>query len=172
MQNKLIEILTNIGLNKNKMELFKNSELKKIFIDKKNNKYKILISIDKKIDDNITNEYNNIKDCKIQYNLKKEIKEEIQKEVKEIKKVKQEVQNQSRSDIIFGREINGEVTRIDNINSEINNVIIEGKLFGIDLFESNKSDFKIITLKLTDYTSSIYAKMFYNNKEEFDDMIK
>ena len=29
-----------------------------------------------------------------------------------------------------------------------------------------KTDFKIITLKLTDYTDSMYAKIFLNNEEE------
>ena len=38
------------------------------------------------------------------------------------------------------------------------NINVEVKVFGKDLFESTKSSFKIITLKVTDYTDSFYCK--------------
>ena len=49
---------------------------------------------------------------------------------------------------------------------EVENINIKGCIFGIDYFES-KSGYKIITLKVTDYTDSIYVKMFTKDDDEF-----
>ena len=48
------------------------------------------------------------------------------------------------------------------------------EVFGIDLFEA-KSGYKIFTLKITDNTDSMYAKLFTKDEEEFvriKDLIK
>ena len=58
------------------------------------------------------------------------------------------------------------VTKLKDIQFEIDNVTIEGMIFGIDMFES-KSGYKIITLKVTDNTDSIYVKMFTKDNEEY-----
>ena len=50
------------------------------------------------------------------------------------------------------------------------NDIIEGYLFGVDYFESSKNNFKIITLKITDYTDSIYVKVFTRDTTEYEDL--
>jgi len=189
MQNKLVEILTSIGLSNDKIEIFNNANIKKIFVNKENKTYKMIIEVKDIIDSNITNEiielmknkFNNINDIKIEYYMKNEVlvnetKNESTKEVErkniDLPKVESaiKVDNNEISDVLFGEEIRGNVSRIDNVDTELNNVIIEGKLFGIDLFESSKSDFKIITLKITDYTNSIYCKVFFNNAEEFSNM--
>ena len=56
---------------------------------------------------------------------------------------------------------------IKSILGEDNNVTIWGEVFGIEYFESSKSDFKINTLKVTDYTDSIYCKVFAREKDEY-----
>ena len=61
---------------------------------------------------------------------------------------------------------------LKSIMGEDNNVVVEAKIFGIDLFESSKTDFKIITLKLTDNTDSIYCKVFAREKDEFTRLTK
>ena len=58
------------------------------------------------------------------------------------------------------------VTPIKDLLYEVDNVTIEGKIFGIDMFEA-KSGYKIITLKVTDNNDSIYVKMFTKDNEEY-----
>lgn len=173
MQNKLVDILNKIGLDKEYITLFKDAKINKILVDKKSISYKIIIDIYDNVDDVITNriidlfkkKYSNVNSVEIEYNILKE-------EIKEEKKEKQAPENtyvksNNNSNIIFGNSISGNIKRIDNITIENENVVIEGTLFGIDIFESSKSDFKIITLKITDYNSSIYCKVFFNNTSEF-----
>ena len=59
-----------------------------------------------------------------------------------------------------------EVTPIKDVLYEVDNINILGTIFGIDFFES-KSGYKIITLKVTDYTDSMYVKMFTKDDEEY-----
>ena len=47
-------------------------------------------------------------------------------------------------------------------------ITVEGYVFGVDYFESSKTDFKIITLKITDYSDSIYCKVFCRGEEDFE----
>ncbi|MDO5569035.1 MAG: PolC-type DNA polymerase III [bacterium] len=54
---------------------------------------------------------------------------------------------------------NDQITKICDINFEVENITIEGRVFGIDIFES-KSGFKITTIKITDESDSIYVKTF------------
>ena len=70
--------------------------------------------------------------------------------------------------VLYGKLITEEVKEINSIVGEDVDIVIEAEIFGIDSFESSKSEFKIITLKITDYTSSIYAKLFLNNKEDYE----
>ena len=70
--------------------------------------------------------------------------------------------------VIIGEVIDDEITNIKDIVGENNDIAIEACIFGVEGFESAKSDFKIVTLKITDYTDSIYAKVFTREKEEYD----
>ena len=66
---------------------------------------------------------------------------------------------------VLGRIIDTQVSRIDSVTGLVNNVTFEAEIFGIDVRET-KTDFRIITLKITDYTDSMYAKIFLNGDEE------
>jgi len=59
-----------------------------------------------------------------------------------------------------------EVTKIKDLLYEVDNINIEAQIFGIDLFEA-KSGYKIFTLKVTDYSDSMYVKLFTKDEEEF-----
>ena len=72
----------------------------------------------------------------------------------------------------MGDEIKSEVTQITNITFEMDDVTIKAKVFGIDAFESSKSNFKIITLKLTDNTDSMYCKIFCREDKEYQRYLK
>ena len=74
--------------------------------------------------------------------------------------------------VYYGNIIEGDITTISNIVSEENDLVIECEIFGLEVFESSKSNFKIITLKATDYTDSMYAKIFLNSAEELERLTK
>ena len=71
-------------------------------------------------------------------------------------------------DTIKGRVIKDDVVTIKSIVGEEDSVTIDAEVFGQDEFEPASKEFKILTLKLTDYTDSIYAKMFSRDEEEFN----
>lgn len=73
---------------------------------------------------------------------------------------------------VIGINIKDKPISIKTILGEDNNVTIEAEVFGAEYFESSKSDFKIITLKLTDYTDSIYCKVFVRDNEEYSRLCK
>ena len=72
------------------------------------------------------------------------------------------------SDAILGRVIDDEIISLENVQGEMDNITVEVKVFGKELFESTKSAFKIITLKITDYSDSLYVKVFFRNADDFN----
>ncbi len=75
------------------------------------------------------------------------------------------IETEDHPDAVLGRIIDTYPVRLDSINGPTNGVTIEGELFGIDVRET-KTDLVIYTLKITDYTDSIFGKIFVNDKEE------
>lgn len=67
--------------------------------------------------------------------------------------------------IIMGSHIDGEITKIENILGAKENVIVEAYIFGSELLE--KDTINIMTLKISDNTNSMLAKIFKKNKREF-----
>ncbi len=85
------------------------------------------------------------------------------------KKIRREAKDPNS---ILGRGIKEPPIKIKTIVGEDNNVIVEAKVFGMDLFESSKTDFKIITLKITDESDSIYCKVFVREEEDYKRLTK
>ncbi len=127
-------------------------------------------------------------DEKLAYQIEKELEVKIPKNIKttseepkqEFKKyeggprVKKEplIIETEEENVLIGRKIEDPITRIDTIYEETNNVTIECKLFApLDVRET-RTELKIITLKLTDNTDSIYGKVFTNSDEEFNAITK
>ncbi len=77
---------------------------------------------------------------------------------------KKEVNEQT----IKGRVIKDNPVSIKSIVGEEESITIDAQVFGIEEFEPASKEFKILTLKLTDYTDSIYAKIFSRDAEEFE----
>ena len=106
-----------------------------------------------------------------------EVKEEIkQVEMTEPKTLKVEVKEDTSKGFnrgakdpnsVIGRAIKEDPIKIKTIIGEDPSVVVEAKVFGVDFFESSKTDFKIITLKITDYSDSIYCKVFVRDEEEY-----
>jgi len=67
--------------------------------------------------------------------------------------------------IIIGSHIDGDVTPLENVVGTIENIIVEAYVFGTDLLE--KDTINIMTLKISDNTNSMLAKIFKKNKREF-----
>ncbi len=122
-----------------------------------------------------------LEDINISIEQEDNILEEIQNELENIKmpvKIKSEVKKESETpkikrkekkdeNCVIGRNISDEAIKIKSLLGEDNNITVEGFVFGTDYFESSKNDFKIITLKITDYTDSIYCKIFVRENEEY-----
>ncbi len=85
------------------------------------------------------------------------------------KKVRRESKDPNN---IIGRGIKEDPIKIKTLIGEDNNVVVEAQVFGVDYFESPKTDFKIITLKITDYSDSIYCKIFSRDEEEYKGLCK
>ena len=127
----------------------------------------------------INKELNQELEKEISDTLKIEIpKETIQKQPEPIKKDYKNFSNYRRGKtediegVILGRTIDSPITPISNIVNEVDNVTVEVNVFGIDYFESSKTDFKIITLKITDFKDSMYSKIFTKDSEEYGKLCK
>ena len=81
--------------------------------------------------------------------------------------------DKDKEEVVAGRVIDNdeEIEIIKNIITPMTNVTIEGTIFGNDVMET-KTGLRIMTLKITDYTDSIYGKMFINTEEEFNAISK
>ena len=75
-------------------------------------------------------------------------------------------------DTIKGRVIKDDAVSIKTIVGEEESVTIEGEVFGTEEFEPSSKAFKILTIKLTDYSDSIYCKIFSRDEEEFASLKK
>lgn len=105
----------------------------------------------------------------ITYQINETKQSEIQKELEQMKKAEPATltKRPEETSIILGGLIKGEPYPISSIMGEADRLIIEGYVFGVDYFESSKSSFRIITLKLTDYFDSIYCKVFCKDVDEY-----
>ncbi len=124
-------------------------------------------------------------DIKIELREETGILEEIHKELDEsLKKVatpppkveekvikKEEVPKRrsakTEEGAVLGRMFTSDIIKIKSLLGEDNDVTVEAYIFATDYFESSKTDFKIITLKITDYTDSIYCKVFVRDEDEY-----
>ena len=110
-------------------------------------------------------------------NILEEIKEELSHTEapttpKKEKTTTSTSKNEHDANCILGRNIKEDAIKIKSLIGEDNNVVVEGKVLGTDYFESSKTDFKIITLKITDYSDSIYCKVFVREDDEYKRLSK
>ena len=74
---------------------------------------------------------------------------------------------------IFGNliKIDEAITKIGSIVGETEDVIIEAKVFGMEEFVPASKAFKILTLKVTDGTDSIFCKTFIRDDEVYNSVL-
>lgn len=75
------------------------------------------------------------------------------------------------SPLIFGNEIKGKTFELKNIIAEMSDVVVEVFVFGVELKETAKG-FNIITYKISDYTDSLFAKIFTKDKDITNKLMK
>lgn len=68
--------------------------------------------------------------------------------------------------VVMGRWIEDPIVRIDTIATPKATVTIEGNIFGKDVRKA-KTGLKIVSLKITDYTDSMYGTIFINDDADF-----
>ena len=75
---------------------------------------------------------------------------------------------------IFGNKIpiDEAVTKISSIVGENEGIVVEARVFGTEEFIPASKAFKILTLKVTDDTDSIFCKIFVRDDEEYDNLVK
>ena len=166
-----------------------NDIMKKISMDK--NKYNIFLDRDINTHDNVISvpvfnkvEYANmvsIKDRVIDklrcygFNIDididlvldgdNELKDKIESEKEATVNIKtvNTVKKEENTKPVFRSKKSKEITPIKDVIYEVENINIKGCIFGIDYFES-KNGYKIITLKVTDYTDSINKSGSYQDQ--------
>ncbi|MCI9110884.1 MAG: PolC-type DNA polymerase III [Bacilli bacterium] len=111
-------------------------------------------------------------DIKIKLVIDEEKAQEIRNEIENAKTAEIPVIPKKENPIIMGSEIKSKMTDISSLTFEMDNIAVEAKIFGKDLFESSKSDFKIITLKIYDGTDSMYCKIFCRDASDFNNYNK
>ncbi len=100
--------------------------------------------------------------------LNKEVKADIEKEkTSEMPIIQSSFIKEERDK---GKPIEGEITVINNIMGDIKNIVVEAYVFGIDTMEHEKIN--IITLKISDKTNSLMAKIFKKDKQDFQNAKK
>ena len=132
----------------------------------KNLGYKFNIDVELRHEDNILEEIK--QDLVVNVKLKEKHEEKKEEQPKEKKYHKEPKDPNS----VIGRGIKEDPIKIKTLLGEDNNVVVEGYVFGTDYFESSKTDFKIITLKITDYSDSIYCKVFVRDNDEYKRLCK
>jgi DNA polymerase III epsilon subunit family exonuclease len=106
-------------------------------------------------------------DFKIKPVINKEKRETIKKEIEDTRE-QVIVEKEPEFKVIVGEQIKTKkITPINEIIGEEGNITLEAYIFGIEEFVSNKSNFKILTLKISDKTDSILAKIFSKDDDEF-----
>ena len=172
------DVIKNISLDRSKYNIFVDRE---ITLD--NNVIRIdtfnkvectnMISIrDEIIDKMMCYGFNVIIDINLVLDGDNELKEKIEHEKEAtinnqssaLNSVKKEENSDKKT--TYRAKKSNEITAIKDVIYEVENINIKACIFGIDYFES-KSGYKIITLKVTDYTDSMYVKMFTKDDDEY-----
>ena len=169
-----MDIMTKISMDKSKYNIFLDREVSvkdNVIIIPVFNKaeYANIVSIKDKVIDKLRCYGFNIDiDIDLILDGDNELKNKIEseKEVVINTKVVKEVKKEENTKPVFRAKKSKEITPIKDVIYEVENINIKGCIFGIDYFES-KNGYKIITLKVTDYTDSMYVKMFTRDEDEY-----
>lgn len=76
------------------------------------------------------------------------------------------------SDLLYGKAFSGEILKIQDITNDLENIVIEGEVFLLEIKTLNSGK-TLLIMQVTDYTNSITVKVFEgkNQSVNFNDMI-
>lgn len=98
------------------------------------------------------------------------------KEVRETKEIKEAPKMRRKAapldpEVFYGRECEGDLSRIEDLVDEIGEVVIRGKILSIDTREI-RMEKTIVMFDITDFTDTITVKIFVANEELGDVLAK
>lgn len=68
--------------------------------------------------------------------------------------------------VIFGAAIKGEAIAISGLNPKMNSVVVTGRVFAADLYETRRSGVYCLSFEMTDYSSSVRAVKYLEQGEK------
>ncbi len=160
-------ILKFIAFNKKEEERYKEivNDINKLYHEVGFDEYiPVIIRNDDKIEEEINKDLTNVS---IPNTNKKEELKEKDKEPRHFRRSKGRDE-----ECVLGKVITTDSIKMSLLLGEDNDVTVEGYIFGIEYFESSKSNFKILTLKITDETDSIACKVFSNDDDDYQRLCK
>lgn len=139
--------------------------------------YKLEIKIEINKVSNVLEEINSDLNIEIPKEILNKEKEEVVEEPKKKfipKDYKRPplISDPENENIIVGKLIEDKPVRLDTVAMPGGTVTIEGCLFAKPEVREAKSGLKIVSLKITDYTDSIYGTLFIHDEEEYNIIIK
>lgn len=94
--------------------------------------------------------------------------EQPKKLTEEVKSTQEKYRKKTQDpDVFYGRYCDGEITPIDEIMDEIGEVVIQGKVIGLETREI-RMEKTIIMFDMTDFTDTITVKLFVKNDDLVD----
>ncbi|MDD3341214.1 MAG: PolC-type DNA polymerase III [Bacilli bacterium] len=82
------------------------------------------------------------------------------------------IQEPDNAEVVIGRMIDTQASHMKDVVRASNNVTLEAYIFApVDVRET-RTGLTILTLKMTDYTDSMYGKIFVNEEEEVKKILK
>ena len=69
---------------------------------------------------------------------------------------------------LFG-EVKGSITKLNDISYEVDNINVEVQIF--EVMPSTKKGFNSLTLKVTDFSTSMYVRIFARSEEEYEEIL-
>lgn len=95
---------------------------------------------------------------KIDYKINEEKSKAVLTEIEKLKETVEVKETPKTEEILKGKEIKGEITKIADVLYEVPSVIVEARIFGIE--EKELANYTLFSLKITDETDSMYANVF------------
>ena len=173
INNYILEIISNLAKKRPSLTSLQNSKIEK-------DGEIIIIEVTSKIEEaEINKEAKKISADLLSYGLPELIittrlnNEKHEEIVNELKKGREKVDIDTikkESTIICGTHAKGKVSSINDLNTEVNNVVIEAYVFNVEMVErtSSRGPFYILNLKISDRTNSILAKLIRYKEEEIN----
>ena len=68
-------------------------------------------------------------------------------------------------DVLLGKEIKGKAVSMEGLNPKMGGVVLEGKVFAAECYETRKPGLWCLTFDMTDYENSVTVRKYMDDKE-------